>query len=1317
MALAILGVLTIAGPASSQATLGDVKSLPSVQAVQNHNWGTTERFYLESYGDGVTETTVTRGDGAAGLFVNEHTTSCTDNGGSVLQDSGDNCFRRQNVNGDLRQWGFTKNSRYDVYRPMGTFADTDDAAPRLNNVLPLLVELGIKTFHTNGVSLRFEHTLVIPAGAAFTCDTPPANNAAHAEYRGLPGSLVIAHGKVIDAQTNNDAEVYGCAVLIPEWYADPANAGDYIPDGKIFTPPTQGDEYSYDDLERIRANMVLGGDVALRAGSGAKIHDISIMGFDNCLYLFGASQSLISNVNLDCSIGLYSFEGGGNTALRDVRSVSFLTRQTSTSNSAYWDITNIEASADPEHLGACELTLDSVNEEDFPLGLIKNSEAVPDGRGDPYFYPAWVARLKDAGISCLSAGTGRFGNDAGWNVEIVNDDPEEFKVVLVGSKYAASNNRVATRADWNARTGVLRITGSIANLAVGMKVDLNDDGEEDARIVGIVQRCTGPDPDDGYNGCVVVSPAPLTASPGQPASVTVKFWNPEDVFVAASEPCDGDTKGYCFFLNAAQRPVAGNSDAGKASARLPASRGGQFGAGFLIDTAAGLRAVNTFSFGHYYGYAIIDSNSCSFFQEGGDSNGELDAGNDVFMYVVGSSSGCTFVGNKNGKSGASIVLDTFGLDDRDPEDLVHAQDISAADLQPLGKYNIGDLDDGIDTTGWPRRGTMRLCRLAGTPIPIPRCDLQSEYVFYEKVGDTFRVTVRGRMGTAPSIWNTNAKAFITRVSGGSDKHPDRSTATTFANLSNPSSSALSQFEILHGSATLAQVGTNSNGYSFVSTNTSGVTITATNQPKGALYFEDENASALTTVSLDSSFANYVRPGVVNLPLSYRQWFGTPQRAGPTMGEPPTEFGFDQYGASGTGKVTVLDTTNWPETGILRVDSEYIGYHIESKDTLFIEQRGMCGSTPAEHDTGNTGVIVTYMNVVFGCPATGQGQPQFTIDATGSVGFGQSNLAHGQVYMSLNGSNIQLCPLNGKGLIIDGVLRAVPGTGTVGCAIVPTSNLSAATGRYYVYAIYHQVDVKSIASASSHVRLYVSDNADFYAGSPITCYGITGTPGANVVEDANTLTGTDGTGTYIDLTDQTFGASGTGACSYVALEFSTTAHTTATNGVEIRGTNPTRTLVGMVYADASHTVNDSLTKRHVASWFNRKIKTCFTKLSGNITSGLTATSYAEVSSSLQCQFVTWANTDLSWSVAGSAFNQGTSGGRLATSVGFDSTSANETEFTESTGNTGSQRLSIAVSGTKTGLGEDISHYITMLYKVNTGDANYRQDSSVQVRIPQ
>lgn len=85
------------------------------------------------------------------------------------------------------------------------------------------------------------------------------------------------------------------------------------------------------------------------------------------------------------------------------------------------------------------------------------------------------------------------------------------------------------------------------------------------------------------------------------------------------------------------------------------------------------------------------------------------------------------------------------------------------------------------------------------------------------------------------------------------------------------------------------------------------------------------------------------------------------------------------------------------------------------------------------------------------------------------------------------------------------------------------------------------------------------------------------PSGGVAIASTALVGASGTTNYIYLYDN----AGT-----LALEASTTGHSTHTNGVEIKTADPSRTLVGVAYKLADGQFIDAAALRGVASWFNR-----------------------------------------------------------------------------------------------------------------------------------
>ena len=92
---------------------------------------------------------------------------------------------------------------------------------------------------------------------------------------------------------------------------------------------------------------------------------------------------------------------------------------------------------------------------------------------------------------------------------------------------------------------------------------------------------------------------------------------------------------------------------------------------------------------------------------------------------------------------------------------------------------------------------------------------------------------------------------------------------------------------------------------------------------------------------------------------------------------------------------------------------------------------------------------------------------------------------------------------------------------------------------------------------------------------------------------------------------------------MTLEASATGHSQdATTGVEIKTGDATRTLVGMIYTNASSQFADAPATRHVASWFNRR--SVGATLSTSVQVGFTNTSFTEVSATYRTSFLTWGD---------------------------------------------------------------------------------------------
>lgn len=97
-----------------------------------------------------------------------------------------------------------------------------------------------------------------------------------------------------------------------------------------------------------------------------------------------------------------------------------------------------------------------------------------------------------------------------------------------------------------------------------------------------------------------------------------------------------------------------------------------------------------------------------------------------------------------------------------------------------------------------------------------------------------------------------------------------------------------------------------------------------------------------------------------------------------------------------------------------------------------------------------------------------------------------------------------------------------------------------------------------------------------------------------------------------------------------LEFSTTTHVTHTNGVEIKTGDPSRTLVGAAYTDASTQFVRNQTFIGVITWFNRQsLGLALTAT----TTAFTNVSIAEITASDRLSFITWADEGVTVSANG------------------------------------------------------------------------------------
>lgn len=233
----------------------------------------------------------------------------------------------------------------------------------------------------------------------------------------------------------------------------------------------------------------------------------------------------------------------------------------------------------------------------------------------------------------------------------------------------------------------------------------------------------------------------------------------------------------------------------------------------------------------------------------------------------------------------------------------------------------------------------------------------------------------------------------------------------------------------------------------------------------------------------------------------------------------------------------------------------------------------------------------------------------------------------------------LCPYGDGGLTILRKLTYVPPT----CVKMLDSTASVASTFYYVYAIRNQgIGIIGTTGDGSHcpdntklcIQFSPSDVTYFASGSPITCVNFLGTPwvdpthpGANVIDDPNTIKVLSGGNAYIELSDVTYtGADVPGGqtppeCAFTTLKPDGAPVLDPLTEVMVETSRPFETLVGAVYVDASGNVVDSPCERNVVSYFNPLPKQLQCVLATSTTTS--AAAYRTPIASFQGQFITFA----------------------------------------------------------------------------------------------
>ncbi len=1123
----LFGLLALGDISPAAAQISEVDSVAALSGISP----TGTAVYLASY---YCSGSPCKTDGGEGLLLKG--AACTPDGGSTFVDGSGNCWYRQNLNGDLRQWGITSGSKYDasIYSTATTPTAVSSATPIIGPAYGALAKVGITALDTHQVSIYLNAlsgaSPIIPVSSSLTCGATGGGQYAGGVYAGLnttsgtplntkPGTIFLEHGAYIqfgasfDHNNNPDSTGIHNCIIVPEWLQT-GNATACMDgngnQGQTFAYPA----VQYSDLEAIRANMIVCGDQALfiNGASGVRAHDLWIYGFDNPVHIFKGDHFILTNALIDGDICAYSESGGGITKLNEVTCDTILTRQVLTNSGAgnsnnnhctqsdtsnggticneeYWQISGISASTISNSFGRpnCKLTLvkgqpnGKWNNAPDPNLLSGVPDSLQNSQGDPVTNPMWVSNLNatTGGLGCIGRGPHPIKN-------VSYSGGLTATLDLLNSEYATgSGNLITATVTWDACSAppcTIRIaTGDVDAMAVGETLDdpTHTLFSAGTAILDVVREAKGPDPYDGYIAEITVNAAlPSGHNTGADTSITLNG-SPNGINLPTGNYCDANGNGQCATISTAEHAIAFQPPSSLPPSSASAS-----------SAVAKLPESNS----HYYAAGFMDNGTAGLCLIDGYSFARhfgfaiQDANSTCLLDKDGDDNG-----ELNDRGGAFFIVSG------------NSNQVSAQGNESgkSGVSIVNDLYQLADNQSSAGRGLIYSA--VGTPTNIV---LQTSYSTTNFPSDQGTGAIGGK-GTAGicQTWDTTHSKCT----------------TTEEYVTYEITGAQTLLLLARARFFTASLGSSLNGYTFVTSSVSRPTacdsFSSTQAP-----VTDEGLNAVEQIGGCLQLANFKDPEAKNFFVGHNATY------------------------------TQLSNTALPQ----------LNFYYE--DPTAFASMGGCGN-------------VLLLPTSWNCP---------------------QQLAHGQVYLSLSlfalTYRLQLCPSNGSGLIVNSQLLSIPS----GCLILMPTSTTGASVSNYIYAAGDSEGVLSVTNGSPGIKITTVGTTPYKTGDQVqvTCFGINAPLAANMsgLATMQSSSSFNFNGSSFPGGAYTYG----GTCTLLGLVASTTGHSTAPNGVETMNGDTTKTLVGLAYVDSSQAFNDLIQKRDVVSWFNRKSKTCLASLSSDKT---------------------------------------------------------------------------------------------------------------------
>lgn len=817
------------------------------------------RIAGETYITALTATSITFTNPATSGGSTTLAAVCPQNAGVFLRDAVGTCFRRTNIDGDLRHWGLTASSMYDAN---ANLTDMNDAVGILQNATEVLASLGVVNFDAHGISTFWATSYVPSAATSLTCGAPSVTQVSNGYYVGLPGTIYLGHGASYKPVNNQDGIGHHWCQAVSEWYANPARVSQFS--GISFNSPP----LTYDDGEAMRANMALAADTAwnLRSVKGAQIDHVGCFGFDVCYDFQSSDHMNLSYMWGDGNVCMYGENGGGQSDSDHIDCEPFITKQANTSgatcnptpqdssngicNEIYYSVTSISAAGTLNAFGELECavtvglaTFNGHSTTGWPGTLLKSSATFSNG--DALTYPAFMANFDP------TVGAGKANalgcKRSGLPIVVTAQNSTSATFTLKGSAYSTGASKMSMVASWTAGPsapstattqcatgcGVLRIvSGDALNVQPGMIVADNGSSgiPTGSVVVAVVRGCKGPDRYDGYIACVFIS-NPLTLSA---VNATITF----DAGTFTSEgTCDGAGEPTCVFFNSAERLFTGDSYVGDIIQTLPLSFGHHRGACYFSNGVAGWRQYSPFCYGHSYRWVFANSNNWLTTDAHDDDNGELDWLDVVDNYSLGSTLYGSAKGNGYGKASDTIVDDQYNLTQNQTFNTVASATVA------------GTVGSTISTVGsmaaWPNDGTVGTGKMTvamcGSVGSGPDCKLAADLQYLTvqlSANQSLTVLACGQFYTACRGYSAGAAVFFVTVSSANDS---LSFSTMTADTTDVGQNVL---DVLHGSVALTDVQDKGIGrFVYVSPNANATTWTGFAAPQSDVLYDGTSALA------------------------------------------------------------------------------------------------------------------------------------------------------------------------------------------------------------------------------------------------------------------------------------------------------------------------------------------------------------------------------------------------------------------------------------------------------------------------------------------